>query len=88
MYEICKNYTHIYETYCKALERIALERDCHKKRKIPELNWIYGPPGSEKTEFVQDCLKTYDLMKKQDFVYTGLYGHKNIIYENVTNHKN
>jgi hypothetical protein len=24
-------------------------------------------------------------MRKQDFVYTGLRGHKNIIYENVTN---
>jgi hypothetical protein len=24
-------------------------------------------------------------MRKKDFVYTGLRGHKNIIYENVTN---
>jgi hypothetical protein len=26
-------------------------------------------------------------MRKHDFVYTGLRGHKNIIYENVTNHE-
>jgi hypothetical protein len=26
-------------------------------------------------------------MRKHDFVYTGLHGHKNIIYENVTNHE-
>jgi hypothetical protein len=26
-------------------------------------------------------------MKKQDFVYTGLRGHKNIIYDNFTNHE-
>jgi hypothetical protein len=45
------------------------------------------PSGSGKTEFVQDCLKTYDIMTKKDFVYTGLRGHKNIIYENVTNHE-
>jgi hypothetical protein len=57
----------IYEI-CEALERIILERDCHKERKIPEVNWIYVSPGSEKTEFAQDSLKTYDLMKKQDFV--------------------
>jgi hypothetical protein len=80
MYEICENYTHIYETYYKALEKITLERDSHKEREIPEINWIYDPPGSGKTEFAQDCLKTYDLMRKQDFVYTGLRDHKNIIY--------
>jgi hypothetical protein len=64
-----------------------LEPDHHKEREISELNRIYRPPGSEKTEFAQDCLKTYNLMKKHDFVYTGLQGHKNIIYENVTNHE-
>jgi hypothetical protein len=32
-------------------------------------------------------LKTYDMMRKQDFVYTWLRGHKNIINENVTNHE-
>jgi hypothetical protein len=26
-------------------------------------------------------------MKKHEFVYTGLQNHKNIIYENVTNHE-
>jgi hypothetical protein len=26
-------------------------------------------------------------MRKHHFVYTGLRGHKNIIYENVTNHE-
>jgi sulfopyruvate decarboxylase TPP-binding subunit len=26
-------------------------------------------------------------MTKKDFVYTGLRGHKNIIYENVTNNE-
>jgi hypothetical protein len=26
-------------------------------------------------------------MKKQDFVYTELRGYKNIIYENITDHK-
>jgi hypothetical protein len=26
-------------------------------------------------------------MRKQDFLYTGLRCHKNIIYENVTNHE-
>jgi hypothetical protein len=26
-------------------------------------------------------------MRKQDFVYIGLHDHKNIIYENVTNHE-
>jgi hypothetical protein len=79
MYEICDNYPQIYETYYKALERTTLERDHHKERKIPEVNWIYRPPRLEKTEFAQDSLKTYDLMKKQDFVYTGLLGYKNII---------
>jgi hypothetical protein len=74
--EICENYP-----------RIILERDRHKEREIPEVNWTYGPPGSGKTEFEQDWLKTYDFMKKQDFVYTGLHGHKNIIYENITNHE-
>jgi hypothetical protein len=29
-------------------------------------------------------LKTYDIKRKKYFVYTGLHGHKNIIYENVT----
>jgi hypothetical protein len=87
IYEICEKYPNIYETYYKALERIRLERYRHKEREIPELNWIYGPPGSGKTEFAQNCLKTYDLMKKQDFIYIGLRGHKNIIYENVTNHE-
>jgi hypothetical protein len=80
IYQICNNYSHIYKTYYKALERITLERDRHKEREIPEVNWIYGPPGSRKTEFPQDCLKTYDLMRKHDFVYTGLWDHKNIIY--------
>jgi hypothetical protein len=42
---------------------------------------------SAKTEFAQHCLNTYDLMRKQDFVCTGLRGHKNFIYENVTNHE-
>jgi hypothetical protein len=63
MYEICENYQQIYETYYKALEKITLERDSHKEREIPEVAWIYGPPGSVKTEFVQDCLKTYDIMR-------------------------
>jgi hypothetical protein len=80
MYEICENYPYIYETYYKALEKITLKRDSHKEREIPEVAWIYGPPCSEKTEFAQDCLKTYDIMRKEDFVYTGLRGHKNIIY--------
>jgi hypothetical protein len=83
IYEICENYPHINETYNKALERITLEHDSHKEREIPEINWMYGPPGSGKTEFVQDCLKTYDLMKKHEFVYSRLRGHENIIYENV-----
>jgi hypothetical protein len=26
-------------------------------------------------------------MRKENFVYTGLHGHTNIIYENVTNHE-
>jgi hypothetical protein len=47
----------------------------------------YGSSGSGKTEFAQDCLRIYDLMRKQDFVYTGLLDHKNIIYENITNHE-
>jgi hypothetical protein len=64
IYKICENYPHIYKTYYKALERITLEGDCHKEREIPELNWIYGPPGSGKTEFAQDCLKIYDFIKK------------------------
>jgi Holliday junction resolvasome RuvABC ATP-dependent DNA helicase subunit len=51
IYEICENYPQIYETYYKVLERITLERDSHKEREIPEVNWIYGPPGSGKTEF-------------------------------------
>jgi hypothetical protein len=76
IYEICENYPQIYETYYKALERITFERDRHKEREIPEFNWIYGPPCSRKTEIPQDCLKTYELR-----------GHKNIIYENVTNHE-
>jgi hypothetical protein len=87
MNEICDNYPQIYETYYKALERITLERDSHKEREIPEVAWIYGPPGSGKTEFAQDCLKAYDIMRKKNFVYTGLHGHKNIIYENVTNNE-
>jgi hypothetical protein len=48
---------------------------------------MYGSPGSGKTEFSKDCLKTYNLMRKHDFLHTGLRGHKNIIYENVTNHE-
>jgi hypothetical protein len=87
MYEICENYPQIYETYYKALERIMLERDSHKEREIPKLNWIYGHPGSEKTEFAQESLKIFNLIRKQNFICTGLRGHKNIIYENVTNHE-
>jgi hypothetical protein len=87
LYEICENYPQIYETYYKALEKVAFERDRNKERKIPEVNWIYGLPGSEKTKLAQVCLKRYDLMKKHDFVYTGLYGRKNIIYENVKNNE-
>jgi hypothetical protein len=68
VYEICENYPHIYQIYYKTLERITLERDWNKEREIPEVNWIYSPSGSGKTEFEQDCLKTYDLMRKQDFV--------------------
>jgi hypothetical protein len=41
IYEICENYPQIYEIYCKALERISLERDSHKEREIPEVNWMY-----------------------------------------------
>jgi hypothetical protein len=51
IYEICENFSHIYESYYKALERITLEHDRHKEREIPEVNWIYGPLGSGKTEF-------------------------------------
>jgi hypothetical protein len=81
------NTTLIYETYYKALEKITLERDSNKEREIPEVAGIYGLSGSGKIEFVQDCLKTYDIRRKHDFVYTGLRGYKNIIYENVTNHE-
>jgi hypothetical protein len=87
IYEICENYPHIYKTYYKALEKITLERDSHKEREIHEVNWIYGSPSSGKTEFAQHSLKTYDMMRKKDFVYTGLRGHKNIIYGNDTNHE-
>jgi hypothetical protein len=87
IYEICENYPQIYKTYYKALKRITLERDRHKEKEIPEVGWIYGLPGSGKTEFAQDCLKTYDIMRKKDSVYTRLRGHKNIIYENITNHE-
>jgi hypothetical protein len=65
IYEIYDNYTQIYETYYKALERITLEPDRHKEREIPEVAWIYGLPGSGKTEFAQDCLKTYDIITKK-----------------------
>jgi hypothetical protein len=41
----------------------------------------------EKTEFAQNCLKTYDLMRKHDFLFTGLRGYKNVIYENVKNNE-
>jgi hypothetical protein len=68
-------------------KKIAYERDCHKQREIPEINWIYRPQGSGKTEFAQDCLKRYDLIKKRDFVNTGLRDYKNIIYENVINNE-
>jgi hypothetical protein len=71
----------------KLITKHSLERDSHKEREIPELNWIYGPPGSGKTEFGPDCLKTYGIMRKQDFLHTGLRGYKYIIYENVTNHE-
>jgi hypothetical protein len=54
IYEICENYPQIYETYFKTFERITLERDRHKEREIPEVNWIYGPPYSGKTEFTQN----------------------------------
>jgi hypothetical protein len=75
IYEICENYPQIYETYYQALEKITLERDRHKEREIPEVNWIYCPPGSGKTEFARDCLKTCDIMRKKtlstlDFVVT------------------
>jgi hypothetical protein len=59
----------------------------HKEREILEFKWIYRPTGSGKIEFSLVSLKTYDLMRKQDFVYTGLGNHKNIIYENATNHE-
>jgi hypothetical protein len=69
IYEICENYPNIYQTYNKALERIILERE------IPEVNWIYEPPGSGKSEFAQDCLKTYDIMrKKYEFIHTIFFG--------------
>jgi hypothetical protein len=80
IYEICENYPHIYETYYKVLERIAFERYRHKERRIPEFNWICGPPRSGKTKFAQNSLKTYDLTKKQDFNYTKLQGYKNVIF--------
>jgi hypothetical protein len=32
-------------------------------------------------------LKTYDLIKKHDFLYTGFGGYKNIIYEKVINNE-
>jgi hypothetical protein len=48
IYEIYDNYPQIYETYYKLLERITLERESHKEREIPEVNWIYSPPGWEK----------------------------------------
>jgi hypothetical protein len=75
IYEICENYPQIYETYYEVLKKITLERDFHKEREIPEVAWIYGLPGSGKTEFAQDCLKTYDIMRKKtlstlDFVVT------------------
>jgi hypothetical protein len=60
-----RNYPHIYETNYKALERITLECDRNKQREIPEVNWIYGPPGSRKIEFAQDCMKTYDISRKK-----------------------
>jgi hypothetical protein len=63
IYEICENYPNIYKTYYKELEKITLERDCNKEREIPEINWNYGPPGSVKTNYAQDCLKKYGLMK-------------------------
>jgi hypothetical protein len=37
IYEICKNYSHIYETYYKVLERITLEHDHHNEREISEV---------------------------------------------------
>jgi hypothetical protein len=64
IYKICENSTHICEIFYQALEKITLERDSHKERQIPELAWIYGLPGSGKTEFSQNYLKTYDFMKK------------------------
>jgi hypothetical protein len=33
----------------KGLEKIKLECDNYKEREIPEVNWIYKPPGSGKT---------------------------------------
>jgi hypothetical protein len=85
IYEICESCPQIYETYYKALEKVAFERDRHKEREIPEFNWIYGHLCLGKTDYEQDSLKTYDLMKKHDFLYIGFRDHKNIIYENVTN---
>jgi hypothetical protein len=75
MHEICVNYPKIYETYYKVLEKIILECDSYKEREILEVNWIYSHPGSGKTEFAQDCLKTYDIMRKKtlstlDFMVT------------------
>jgi hypothetical protein len=46
IYEMCENYPNIYQTYYKALERIILERDNHKEREIPKVNWIHGCPSS------------------------------------------
>jgi hypothetical protein len=63
----------------QSIRRVTLERDRRKEREIPE--------GSGKTKLAQDSLKTYDLMKKHDFVYIGFRDHKNIIYENVTNYE-
>jgi hypothetical protein len=53
IYEICANYPHIYKTYYKALEKIKLERDRHKEREIPEINWIYGLSGSGKLNLLK-----------------------------------
>jgi hypothetical protein len=53
IYEICENYPQVYEIYYKGLERITLERDSYKEREIPEVNWIYGPPGSKKLNLLK-----------------------------------
>jgi hypothetical protein len=58
IYEIYENYPQIYKTYYKALEIMTLELDRHKEREIPEVNWIYRSPGSEKTKLAQDSLKS------------------------------